>query len=116
MSLLLATIASPLPSSLCTESGAYCVRPLTGYLCTDSPTFCDTLIKTSANISPLYQLDAFDWTVLVLYFGILTVLAIYGVYRVKQVIDFWRYSRFPPKPRGEFAASELPQLSEPWEP
>jgi cellulose synthase/poly-beta-1,6-N-acetylglucosamine synthase-like glycosyltransferase len=108
---MLATLAGPLPSSLCTESGTYCVRPLTGYLCTDSPTFCDTLIKTSANISPLYQLDAFDWIVLVLYFGILTVLAIYGVYRVKQVVDFWRYSRFPPKPKGEFTASELPRIT-----
>src|SRR6267142_1527633 len=87
MLLLLATIASPVTNSLCTESGAYCVRPLTGNLCTDSPGFCDIIDKTAANISPLYQLDAFDWTVLVLYFGILTVLAIYGVYRVKQVLD-----------------------------
>jgi cellulose synthase/poly-beta-1,6-N-acetylglucosamine synthase-like glycosyltransferase len=105
---MLATIASPLTSGLCTESGAYCVRPLTGNICTDSPGFCDIIDKTALNISPLYQLDAFDWTILILYFGILTVLAIYGVYRVKQVIDFWRYSRFPPTPKGEFAASELP--------
>ncbi len=111
MLLLLATIASPVTNSLCTESGAYCVRPLTGNLCTDSPGFCDIIDKTAANISPLYQLDAFDWTVLVLYFGILTVLAIYGVYRVKQVIDFWRYSRFPPKPKGVFAESELPFIT-----
>jgi cellulose synthase/poly-beta-1,6-N-acetylglucosamine synthase-like glycosyltransferase len=107
---MLATIA-PLTSSLCTESGSYCVHPLTGNLCTDSPGFCDIIDKTALNISPLYQLDAFDWTVLVLYFGILTVLAIYGVYRVKQVVDFWRYSRFPPKPKGEFAASELPFIT-----
>ncbi len=111
MLLLLATIASPVTNSLCTESGAYCVRPLTGNLCTDSPGFCDIIDKTAANISPLYQLDAFDWTVLVVYFGILTVLAIYGVYRVKQVIDFWRYSRFPPKPKGVFAESELPFIT-----
>lgn len=88
---MLATNVSPLTSSLCIESGAYCVRPLTGNLCIDSPGFCDLIDKTSANISPLYQLDAFDWTVLIIYFGILTVLAIYGIYRVKQVIDFWRY-------------------------
>src|SRR6266478_8334653 len=111
MSLLLATIASPVTNSLCTESGAYCVRPLTGNLCTDSPGFCDIIDKTAANISPLYQLDAFDWTVLVLYFGILTVLAIYGVYRVKQVIDFWRYSRFPHQPKGVFAENILPQIT-----
>ncbi|MDX6403031.1 MAG: hypothetical protein QOH70_486 [Blastocatellia bacterium] len=87
------------------------VHPLTGNLCVDFPGYCDIIDKTSANISPLYQLDAFDWTVLVIYFGILTVLAIYGVYRVKQVIDFWRYSRFPPKPKGEFTDDELPRIT-----
>jgi len=87
------------------------VHPLTGDLCVDFPGYCDIIDKTSANISPLYQLDAFDWTVLIIYFGILTVLAIYGVYRVKQVIDFWRYSRFPPKAKGEFAAGELPHIT-----
>src|SRR5258708_36182273 len=126
---MLATTVTPLTSSLCTESGAYCVRPLTGDLCIDSPGYCDWLYKTgfaspirhgashvytqaiTTNISPLYQLDLFDWTVLIIYFGILTVLAIYGVYRVKQVIDFWRYSRFPPKPKGEFAEAELPHCT-----
>src|SRR5258708_33367470 len=76
VSLLLATIASPVTNSLCTESGAYCVRPLTGNLCTDSPGFCDIIDKTALNISPPYQLDFFDWTVLIVYFGILTILAI----------------------------------------
>jgi len=126
---MLATNLSPLTSSLCTESGVYCARPLTGDLCIDSPGYCDWLYKTgfaspirhgasyvytqasTTNISPLYQLDAFDWTVLIIYFGILFVLAIYGIYRVKQVIDFWRYSRFPPKPKGEFADDELPHIT-----
>ena len=108
---MLATNVGPYTSGLCIESAGYCVRPLTGNLCIDSPGFCDVIDKTSANISPLYQLDAFDWTVLIIYFGILTVLAIYGVYRVKQVIDFWRYSRFPPKPKGEFTAAELPPIT-----
>src|SRR5882672_9481591 len=125
----LAATVTPLTSSLCTESGAYCVRPLTGDLCIDAAGYCDWLYKTgyptpirhgatyayveatTTNISPLYQLDAFDWTVLIVYFGILAVLAIYGVYLVKQVIDFWRYSRFPPTPKGEFAASELPFIT-----
>ena len=87
------------------------MRPLTGNLCVDSPGFCDILDKTALNISPLYRLDAFDWIVLVLYFGILTVLAIYGIYRVKQVIDFWRYSRFPPKPKSQFGEDELPHIT-----
>ena len=108
---MLATTIDPHTTNLCIESAGYCVRPLTGDLCRDSPGFCDILDKTALNISPLYQLDAFDWIVLILYFGILTVLAIYGIYRVKQVIDFWRYSRFPPKPKGQFGDDELPQIT-----
>src|SRR5437660_6040660 len=84
------------------------VQPFTTDLCTNIPGYCDWYLKTEKNISPLYQLDAFDWTVLIVYFGILTVLAIYGVYRVKQVSDFWRYSKFPPKPKGEFPEADLP--------
>ena len=87
------------------------VQPITGNLCTDIPGFCDWYDKTAGNISPLYQLDAFDWTVLILYFGILTVLAIYGVYRVKQVSEFWRYSKYPPQPKGEFAEADLPHVT-----
>src|SRR5258707_10180090 len=86
-------------------------QPLTGNLCVDIPGFCDTVDKTVANISPLYQLDAFDWTVLVIYFGILIVLSIYGAYRVKQVVEFWRYSKFPPKPKREFTEAELPRVT-----
>src|SRR5713226_5389404 len=86
-------------------------QPLTGNLCADIPGFCDTIDKTVANISPLYQLDALDWTVLVIYFGILIILSVYGAYRVKQVIEFWRYSKFPPKPKREFTESELPLVT-----
>src|SRR5205807_657616 len=49
--------------------------------------------------------------VLIIYFTILAVLAIYGVYRVKLVAEFWRYSKFPPKPRGQFAESDLPTVT-----
>ena len=86
-------------------------QPLTGNMCTDFPGFCDTIDKTVSNISPLYHLDAFDWTVLIIYFGILTVLSIYGAYRVKQVTEFWRYSKFPPKPKREFTEAELPHVT-----
>jgi len=82
-----------------------------GPLCDDIPGYCDWFDKTEGNISSLYQLDTFDWTVLILYFGILTVLAIYGVYRVKQVTEFWRYSKFPPKPKSEFAEADLPHIT-----
>ena len=73
--------------------------------------FHDLVYKTWGNISPLYRLDAFDWIILILYFTILAVLAVYGAYRIKQVIDFWRYRRFVPQPRGEFQEAELPQIT-----
>jgi len=73
--------------------------------------FHDGVYKTWGNISPLYQLDAFDWTILIVYFTILATLAIYGSYRIKQVIDFWRYRKFVPEPAGKFAEAELPHIT-----
>lgn len=73
--------------------------------------FHDLVNKTWGNISPLYRLDAFDWTILILYFTILTVLAVYGAYRVKQVIDFWRYRKFVPQPKGKFSDEDLPHIT-----
>ena len=73
--------------------------------------FHDTTNKTWGNISPLYQLDGFDWTILILYFTILGVLAIYGGYRIKQVVDFWRYRKFVPQPKGSFSEAELPFIT-----
>lgn len=84
---------------------------LSGDLCVDFPGYCDAITKTAGNISPLYRLDAFDWTILILYFAILAVLAIYGGYRVKQVIDFWRYRKFVPRPQGRFAEADLPVIT-----
>jgi cellulose synthase/poly-beta-1,6-N-acetylglucosamine synthase-like glycosyltransferase len=105
---MLAVIANEVIPSKCLEFGTNCPQPLTGDPCIDWPGFCDVVNKTAGNISPLYKLDAFDWTVLIVYFGILFILAIYGVYRVKQVGEFWRYAKFPPKPKGQFAEEELP--------
>ncbi len=73
--------------------------------------FHDGVNKTWGNISPLYQLDGFDWIVLIIYFFILTTLAVYGGYRIKQVIDFWRYRRFVPVPGGKFAEADLPRIT-----
>ncbi len=73
--------------------------------------FSDLVYKTWGNISPLYRLDGFDWLILLLYFSILGVLAVYGAYRVKQVIDFWRYRNFVPKPKGRFSEAELPHIT-----
>jgi cellulose synthase/poly-beta-1,6-N-acetylglucosamine synthase-like glycosyltransferase len=73
--------------------------------------FQDVTNKTWGNISPLYQLDAFDYTILILYFAILGALAVYGGYRVKQVIDFWRYRKFVPQPQGSFSEDQLPVIT-----
>ncbi|MDT5156315.1 MAG: hypothetical protein QOH51_672 [Acidobacteriota bacterium] len=71
----------------------------------------DAVAKTAENISPLYRLDAFDWTVLSIYFAILFVLSLYGAYRIKQVVDFWRYRNIEPRPRAYFAEAELPRIT-----
>ncbi len=71
----------------------------------------EALARASENVSTLYRLDAFDWTVLALYFSILALLSIYGAYRVRQVIDFWRYRRIEPRPKRIFAEDELPHVT-----
>src|ERR1043165_5285449 len=68
----------------------------------------EAVAKTAANISPLYRLDGIDWTVLSLYFAVLFVLSLYGAYRIKQVVDFWRYRSVGPRPKGFFGEEELP--------
>src|SRR5918997_5041533 len=73
--------------------------------------FHDQVYKTWGNISPLYQLDTFDWVILIVYFSILGTLAVYGSYRIKQVIDFWRYHKFVPRPSGRFTEDELPAIT-----
>ena len=73
--------------------------------------FQDGVNKTWGNISPLYQLDTLDWIILILYFTILAILAVYGAYRVKQVIDFWRYRKFVPQPKDKFSEGDLPQIT-----
>src|ERR1044072_478848 len=71
----------------------------------------EAVAKTADNISPLYRLDAFSWTVLSLYFAVLFVLSLYGAYRIKQVVDFWRYRTIEPKPKALFAEGELPVVT-----
>jgi cellulose synthase/poly-beta-1,6-N-acetylglucosamine synthase-like glycosyltransferase len=73
--------------------------------------FHDLVNKTWSNISPLYKLDSFDWFILILYFAILGTLAVYGAYRIKQVIDFWRYKDFVPTPAGKYSEAELPTIT-----
>ncbi|MEJ7618998.1 MAG: hypothetical protein WKF30_18930, partial [Pyrinomonadaceae bacterium] len=73
--------------------------------------YFEPLNETAHNVSPLYRLDLFDWTVLFFYFLILGVLAVYGAYRIKQVIDFWRYRKLKPRPASLYAEHELPAVT-----
>ncbi len=73
--------------------------------------YFEPLAKTAGNISPLYRLDFFDWMVLIFYFTILSVLAVYGAYRIKQVVDFWRYRKIKPRPARLYAEHELPLVT-----
>ncbi|HZS03344.1 MAG TPA: cellulose synthase family protein [Blastocatellia bacterium] len=63
------------------------------------------------NISYLYTLDTFDWSVIILYFTILFLLAVLGGYRLRMVYYFWRYRNVRPEPRRHFAESELPRIT-----
>ncbi|HEX8847085.1 MAG TPA: glycosyltransferase family 2 protein [Pyrinomonadaceae bacterium] len=80
-------------------------------ICQRLPKFCEVIEKSAANPSTVYRLDTFDWTILILYFAILTTLAIFGCYRVKQVIAFWRYRRLVPTPARRFEEQELPRIT-----
>lgn len=63
------------------------------------------------NISYLYSLDGLDWTVIVLYFTILGLLALLGLYRVRMVYNFWRYRNIKPEPKATFVESDLPRIT-----
>lgn len=63
------------------------------------------------NLSYLYTLDGFDWTAIILYFGILLLLAILGAYRLRMVFHFWRYRDIRPQPQRRFAEDELPRIT-----
>ncbi|MDT5120816.1 MAG: hypothetical protein QOC96_298 [Acidobacteriota bacterium] len=82
-----------------------------GDICNSFPKLCEVIEKATSNVSTAYRLDSFDWTILILYFSVLTMLAIYGGYRVKQVIDFWRYRKLTPQPAGHFSEEELPRIT-----
>src|SRR5689334_12214281 len=63
------------------------------------------------NISYLSSMDGFDWTIVILYFTILALLAILGIYRVRMVYQFWRYRNVKPQPKRRFAENELPRIT-----
>ncbi|MGQ9896417.1 MAG: cellulose synthase family protein [Acidobacteriota bacterium] len=63
------------------------------------------------NISYLYTSDALDWTIFILYFGLLFILAIYGAYRLRITYLFLRYHQFRPKPKAYFDEDNLPHVT-----
>jgi cellulose synthase/poly-beta-1,6-N-acetylglucosamine synthase-like glycosyltransferase len=63
------------------------------------------------NISYLYSLDAFDWTIIILYFSVLGLLALLGLYRTRLVYQFWRYRHLKPEPLARFSEENLPRIT-----
>ncbi|NBO63581.1 MAG: glycosyltransferase [Acidobacteria bacterium] len=63
------------------------------------------------NISFLYSADAFDLTIIALYFAILILLAISGIYRIRMIFQFWRYLNVKPVPLRQYAEEELPRIT-----
>lgn len=63
------------------------------------------------NLSYLTSLDAADLTVIILYFTLLGLLALLGLYRLRMVYHFWRYKDVKPQPKGKFAESDLPRIT-----
>lgn len=65
----------------------------------------------SGNISYLNINDDVDYYFMGVYFGILGILSIYGLYRFRVVYLFLRYRKHAPKPKARFTADELPRVT-----
>jgi cellulose synthase/poly-beta-1,6-N-acetylglucosamine synthase-like glycosyltransferase len=65
----------------------------------------------SGNISYLNINDALDAYLMWIYFGILGLLSIYGVYRYRMVYLFLRYRKHAPRPKSSFAPNRLPRVT-----
>lgn len=65
----------------------------------------------SGNISYLNINDDVDYYFMGVYFGILGILSIYGVYRFRVVYLFLRYRKHAPQPKARFAPDELPRVT-----
>lgn len=61
------------------------------------------------NLSYLYQNTAFDWTILIAYFTVLCILAVYGLHRYHLVYLYFKYRDNRPKPKAKLA--ELPKVT-----
>jgi cellulose synthase/poly-beta-1,6-N-acetylglucosamine synthase-like glycosyltransferase len=81
---------------------------LNAELCRDVPTYCTMINKTMEDLSPLYRLDAIDWTVLILYGACLGILIVYNCVRLAECFPFWTQRHLAPKARATFREENLP--------
>ncbi|HXF41114.1 MAG TPA: glycosyltransferase [Blastocatellia bacterium] len=65
----------------------------------------------AGNISYLNVNDALDVYFMFVYFGILGLLSVYGVYRYRLVYLFLRYQKHKPQPKARFAPGRLPRVT-----
>ena len=65
----------------------------------------------AGNISYLNVNDALDLYFMWVYFLILGLLSVYGVYRYRLVYLFLRYQKHRPQPKFKFAADRLPRVT-----
>jgi cellulose synthase/poly-beta-1,6-N-acetylglucosamine synthase-like glycosyltransferase len=61
------------------------------------------------NISHLYQMETFDLVIVLIYFGILTILSFYGLHRYIMVFLYYRYRKHVTAPSARF--EELPRVT-----
>jgi cellulose synthase/poly-beta-1,6-N-acetylglucosamine synthase-like glycosyltransferase len=61
------------------------------------------------NLSYLYEYSSFDWFVLLAYFAVLSVLAVYGLHRYHLVYLFFKYRDNVAKPLGRL--EKLPRVT-----
>jgi cellulose synthase/poly-beta-1,6-N-acetylglucosamine synthase-like glycosyltransferase len=65
----------------------------------------------AGNISYLNVNDALDLYFMWVYFLILGLLSVYGVYRYRLVYLFLRYQKHRPQPKSKFAIGRLPRIT-----
>ena len=65
----------------------------------------------AGNISYLNVNDALDVYFMCVYFGILGLLSVYGVYRYRLVYLFLRYQKHKPQPKARYAPGRLPRVT-----
>ncbi len=65
----------------------------------------------AGNISYLNVNDALDIYFMVVYFGILGLLSVYGAYRYRLVYLFIRYQKHRPHPKSRFVPGRLPRVT-----